>query len=112
MRRPWPTGGLLHKLKKNCLVGLTKTTVEQSTSGFKFKHGKSLNTKCQISSVTFEVNNIVLPFYMAFEIRYTQDMMWIQHGVSPIVCVCVCVICVDTRAETVSLGMIIRLVCT
>ena len=55
---------------------------------------------------------------MAFEIGYTQDLTWIQHGVSPTVCVCVCVrVCacvirVDTTAETVSLGMIIRLVCT
>jgi len=40
--------GLARKLKKNCLVGLTKTTVEQSTSGFKFKHGMSMNTKRQI----------------------------------------------------------------
>jgi len=55
-------------------------------------------------------NNIVLIFYMALVIRYIHDLMWIQHGTSPTVCVCV--IRVDTRAETVSLGMIIRLVCT
>jgi hypothetical protein len=34
-------------------------------------------------------NNIILTFYMAWVIWYIHDLMCIQHGTSPTVCVCV-----------------------
>ena len=91
MRRPWPTGGCCANWRRTAWSDWQKPQSNSQPPGSNSNTGSLWIRSAKSHPWHSEFNKIVLPFYMALEIGYTKYLTWIQHGVSPTVCVCVCV---------------------